>query len=71
MIELQQKQNIITPITEATEWCAPIVVIPKKNSNNRMCVDPSHLNNYVKHELYQSATPAKAVADISTTKAKF
>ena len=36
-----------------------------------MCVDLSHLNHYVKRELYQSATPAEAVADISATKAKF
>ena len=52
-LELLQKQNIITPITEATEWCAPIVVTPKKNSDSiRMCVDLSHLNRYVKRELY-------------------
>ena len=35
-----------------------------------MCVDLSHLNCYVKRKLYQSATPAEAVADISATKAK-
>ena len=71
-LELLQKQNIIAPITEATEWCAPIVVTPKKNSDSiRMCVDLSHLNCYVKRELYQSATPAEAVADISATKDKF
>jgi len=70
--KLLEKQNIITPVTEATEWCAPIVVTPKKNSDSIcMCVDLSHLNRYVKRELYQSATLAKAVADISATKAKF
>ena len=50
-LELLQRQNIVTPITEATEWCAPIVVTPKKNSDNiRMCVDLSHLNHYVRRE---------------------
>jgi len=40
-----QSQDIITPVTEATDWCAPIVVAPKKNSDRiRMCVDLSHLN---------------------------
>ena len=44
-LELLQQQNVIAPITEATEWCAPIVVTPKKNTENiRMCVDLSHLN---------------------------
>ena len=71
-LELLQKQNIIAPVIEATEWCAPIVVTPKKNTDSiRMCVDLSHLNRYVKRELYQSATPAEAVADISSSKAKF
>jgi len=71
-LELLEKQNIITPVTKVTEWCAPIVVTPKKNSDSiQMCVDLSHLNRYVKRELYQSATPAEAVADISATKAKF
>ena len=32
--------QIITPVTEPTDWCAPIVVTPKKNSDSiRMCVD--------------------------------
>jgi len=68
-LELLQKQNIIAPVTEATDWCAPIVVNPTDSIH--MCVDLSHLNQYMKRELYQSATPAEAVADISTSKAKF
>ena len=64
-LDLLQNQGIIAP-TEPTEWCAPIVVNPKKNSDKmRLCVDLSHLNKYVKREHYQSvtpATPAQAVA---------
>ena len=71
-LELLQAQHIIAPITDVTEWCAPIVVAPKKNSDRiRMCVDLSHLNRYVKRERYQSPTPAQAVADIATSNAKF
>ena len=29
-LHLLESQNIITPVTEATTWCAPIVVTPKK-----------------------------------------
>ena len=40
-----QDQGIIAPVTYPTEWCAPIVVKPKKDSDNiRLCVDLSHLN---------------------------
>ena len=71
-LELLQAQHIIAPITDVTEWCAPIVVAPKKNSDRiRMCVDLSHLNRYVKRERYQSPTLAQAVADIATSNAKF
>ena len=71
-LDILQQQNIITPVTEATEWCAPIVVTPKKNTDRiRMCVDLSRLNRYVRRERYQSCTPAQAVADIAATNANF
>ena len=66
-LDLLQEQNIIAPVTEPIEWCAPIVVTPKKGTENiRMCVDLSHLNKYVKKERYQCSTPAEAVADIAS-----
>ncbi len=50
-LELLQEQHIIT---EPTDWCAPIVVTPKKGTDKiRMCVNLSHLNKYVKRERYQ------------------
>ena len=71
-LDLLESQDIIAPVTAATEWCAPIVVTPKKNTDwIRMCVDLSHLNRFVRREQYQSSTPAQAVADIAATKAKF
>jgi len=47
-LELLQSQYIIAPVTEATEWCAPIVVVPNKDLEKIcMCVDLSHLNHFV------------------------
>ena len=70
-LDLLQEQNVIAPVTEPTEWCAPIVVTPKKGTDKiRMCVDLSHLNKYVKRERYQCSTPAEAVADIAANNAK-
>ena len=63
-LQLLRERNVIAPVPEPTEWCAPIVVAPKKGTDMiRMCVDLSHLNKYVKHE-YQCPTPTQAVADI-------
>lgn len=70
-LETLQSQGIITPVTYPTDWCAPIVVTPKKDSDSiRLCVDLSHLNRYVKRERYHSATPAQAVADITAERAQ-
>ena len=49
-----ETEGIIRRVTEPTEWCAPIVVAPKKDGRSiRLCVDLSHLNKYVKREVYQ------------------
>ena len=43
--------NAIAPVTTPTEWCAPIVLTPKKDSHDiRLCVDLSKLKNYIKRE---------------------
>ena len=50
---LLESQHVIAPVTEATTWCALIVVTPKKKSDKiRMCVDLSHLNRFVIRERY-------------------
>ena len=68
-LTLLQQQQIIAPVTEPTDWCAPIVVTPKKNSDSiRMCVDLSHLNHFVKRERYQLSSPAEAVADMTASR---
>ena len=70
-LDLLESQHIIAPVTEATAWCAPIVVTPKKNSDKIwMCVDLSHLNRFVICERYQSPTPAQVVSDIAASEAK-
>ena len=37
-IDLLESQGIITPVTDPTEWCAPIVVTPKKIQIAFACV---------------------------------
>ena len=45
---------------------------PKNNTDEiRLCVDFTKLNKFVRREIYQSSTPAEAVAEISATEAKF
>ena len=45
---LEEDHGVITPISYPTEWCAPIVVTPKKGTEYiRMCVDLSYLNRFI------------------------
>ena len=45
--------GVIQPIKEPTEWCAPMVAVPKKNNDQpRICVDLQMLNKAVKREKY-------------------
>ena len=65
-IEQMVEDQIISEITEPTEWCHPIVVVPKKDSDNiRLCVDLTKLNKHVKRATYPMVTPYDAVSSIS------
>ena len=72
--ELQRLEadRIIKKVTEPTEWCVPIFVAPKKDGRSiRPCVDLSHLNKYVRHEVYQSLTPMEEAASIVGSEARW
>ena len=44
--------GVISRVTEATEWCAPIVPVVKANGQIRICVDLKRLNMCVLRERY-------------------
>ena len=59
-------KSIISEVTEPTDWCHPIVLQPKKDSNEvRICVDLTKLNMYVKRGAHPVLTPHEAVASVS------
>ena len=61
-------QSIIekVPVGESFTWCHPMVVVPKKNSDEpRVTVDLTGLNKYVKRPAYPARTPREAVAAIT------
>ncbi|UYV78302.1 K02A2.6-like, partial [Cordylochernes scorpioides] len=45
-------QEVIEPVDEPTEWCAPIVLSGKPNGKIRICVDLSRLNLSVERKLH-------------------
>lgn len=50
--ELQRMEDIgvISPVSDPTEWCAPMVIVPKRTGAVRICVDFTELNRYVLRE---------------------
>ena len=52
--ELVQR-NVITPVTEPTEWVSSMLAVIKPNKI-RICLDPRDLNEAIKREHYQMPT---------------
>ena len=58
-----QDQQIVTPVTQPTQWISSLVVVPKKDSNNlRICLDPTDLNRAIQRENY----PLPTIEDVAT-----
>ncbi|GBO34013.1 Transposon Ty3-I Gag-Pol polyprotein [Araneus ventricosus] len=51
-LERMVEEKVITPVLKPTEWCAPVVIVPKSDGNVRICVDLIELNKNVMRELH-------------------
>ena len=60
--------GVIKRVDEPTPWVAPIVVIPKKTSGIRLCVDLTQLNNAVLREQYTLPAIDQMLARIAGAK---
>lgn len=59
-LERMELLGVILRIDEPIEWCAGMVVVPKKNGSIRICVDLKPLNKNVLREVH----PLPRVDDI-------
>ena len=64
-LDKQVAAGVIQPVTEATDWVHPLVVVPKPKGGVRLRVDLQKLNKYVKRPYYPTRTPSDAVANIA------
>ena len=55
-IEELVAMNIIEPVEGPTLWVSPVVVVPKKNDEIRLCVDMRRANEAIIRERYQIPT---------------
>lgn len=58
------KKKVIVPVSEPSEWAAPLVVIHSASGKLRLCVDHTRLNKFVQRPTHPTRTPRDAVAEI-------
>ena len=68
--ELQPMEalSVIAKVTEPTEWCAGMVVVPKANGQVRICVDLTKLNESVRREQHPLPAVDQVLAQLAGTK---
>ena len=63
------RNNIIEPVTEPSDWCHPIVTVPKRGTDERrLTVDLTQLNRQVKRPVHPMKSVKDAIADITGAK---
>ena len=45
--------GVISKVEQPTDWCAPMVVVPKSQDDVRICIDLTKLNESVRRERYE------------------
>ena len=61
-LEDMVQQDILAPVTRPTPWISSMVVVPPKNGELRICLDPKNLNTAIQRENY----PLPTIEDIAT-----
>ena len=55
-LKRMEDMDVICKETEHTEWVSPIVIVPEKDGNIRVCLDPMQINKAIKREHYKRPT---------------
>lgn len=66
-IDRMIKDDVIAPVNEPTDWCAPIVVVPQKGKV-RICCDYTELNKFVRREKLQLPSVEESLATLGKAK---
>ena len=63
-----EQDKVISKVSEPTEWCSGLVVVPKSNNDIRLCVDLTPLNKAVRREVHPMASVDENLAKIQNSK---
>ena len=62
------RRGVIEPVDHATEWCAPMVVVSKKDGGIRICVDLTRLNQNVKRQYHPIPRVELSLAELGSAR---
>ena len=62
------EENIITPVSEPTDWISAMLAVRKANNSIRICIDPKPLNKAVKRNHYPLPTIEDLMPELSKAK---
>ena len=63
-LQRMEKMGVIEKVEEPTDWCSPVLVVPKKNNSIRVCIDFTKLNKAVKREFHPLPTTEETISDL-------
>lgn len=64
-LDRMERLGVITKVTTPTQWCAGMVVVPKKSGDVRICVDLKPLNEGVLRETHPIPPVDETLAQLS------
>ncbi|XP_064482820.1 uncharacterized protein K02A2.6-like [Ornithodoros turicata] len=64
-VRRMEELGVIRKVEHATEWCAPMLVVKKKNGKLRICVDYAELNKQIVRERVMMPTVEENLSKIS------
>lgn len=67
-LERMEEMGVISKVSEPTDWCAGMVVVPKRNGKVRICVDLTKLNESVCQERHILPSVEQTLSQISGAK---
>lgn len=63
-LDEMERDGVITPVSEPTDWVSRMVVVRKPNGDVRICIDPSELNKVIKREYFTVPTAEELFSKI-------
>jgi predicted aspartyl protease len=63
-----ERMGVIQKIEEPTDWCAPCIVVPKKDGKIRVCIDFTQLNKAVRRAYHPLPATDETIADLGRSR---